>query len=114
MLLYIVPPQHYKICPQRRPWIYVWFYYLSIVKYLKPLTCDILLHDSVIIILMRQNVSILKGIQKLEKEITWNTSLLFHSDSSTNKCELEVKKTIHLQKYSKIVIKYLSKYKYRN
>ena len=33
----------------------------------------------------------------MEKEITWNASLLSHLDPRTNQCELEVQKIIHLQ-----------------
>ena len=32
----------------------------------------------------------------MEKEVTWNVSLLSHLNHHTDKCELEVKKIIHL------------------
>ena len=49
------PPQRTKFGPKRRLGIYVGFKSPSIIKYLKPLTCDILLHVLRTAILMRQS-----------------------------------------------------------
>ena len=89
----ITPPQRTKIGPQRRLGIYVGFDSLSIVNYLKLLTRDLFTAWFVYCYFNQTNFPILGGeIQKLEKEITWNVSLLSHLDPHIDQCELEVKK----------------------
>ena len=49
----ITLPQRSKLVPQRRLGIYVGFNFPSIIHYLEPITCDVLLPTLQIVILMK-------------------------------------------------------------
>ena len=83
---------------QRRLGIYVGFDSPSIIKYLEPLTGDVFTARSVDCYFNETNFPTLGGgIKELEKEITWNVSLLSHLDPRIDQCELKVQKILHLQ-----------------
>ena len=79
--------------PQQRLGIYVGFDFLSIIRYLEPLTYDVFttrftdchFNESVFPSLERE-----KSISEERQEITWNTSTTSYLDPHTNQCELEV------------------------
>jgi hypothetical protein len=94
----IALPQRTKMGPQRRLGIYIGFDFLSIIRYLEPLTGDIFkarfedYHFD-------ENIFLSLGKEKLlpeaRQEITCNNSTLSHFDPRTNQCELEVQMIIH-------------------
>ena len=87
----IAPPQCTKIGPQRRLGIYVKFDSPSIIKYLEPLTGDVFTARFDDCHFNKTNfLTLEEGIKKLEKEITWNVSLLSHLDLHIDQCEFEV------------------------
>ncbi|WCJ38519.1 hypothetical protein M5689_019577 [Euphorbia peplus] len=94
----IAPPQRTKMGPQRRLGIYVGYESPSIIKYLEQLTGDLFTARFVDCHFNETLFPTLGGENnKLENEITWNTSSLSHLDPRTKECELEVQKIIHLQ-----------------
>jgi len=95
----IALPQHIKMGPQRRLWIYIGFDSPSIIRYLEPLTGDIFkarfedchFDENILSSLGKE-----KYLLEARQEITWNNSALSHFDHRTNQCELEVHMIIHL------------------
>ena len=85
--------------PQQRLGIYVGFDFLSIIRYLEPLTYDVFttrftdchFNESVFPSLGGE-----KSIPKERQEISWKTSTMTHLDPYTNQCELEVQRIIDL------------------
>ena len=94
----ISPPQRTKMGPQRRLGIYIGFNSLSIIKYLEPLTGDVFTARFAD---CHFNESIFPNLgeekQKLDKQVTWNSSLSY-LDPRSGQCELEVRKIINLQR----------------
>ena len=81
----IAPPQCTKMSPQKRLGIYVGFDFPSIIKYLESLTDDVFTAWFTNCHFNEINFPTLGGyIKKLEKEITWNVSLLSHLYPCTN------------------------------
>ena len=94
----IPPPQHTKMGPQRRMWIYVEHESPSIIKYLEPSTGDLFTARFADCHFDELSFPTLGGENKpSEKEISWNELSLSHFDPRTKQCELEVQKIIHLQ-----------------
>ena len=89
----IALPQRSKLDPQRRLGIYVGFNSSSIIRYLKPLTCNLF---TVRFADYHFDESIFpplgggKSIPEEWQDITWNVSSLSHLDPRTRQCELEV------------------------
>ena len=86
--------------PQRRLETYVGFDSPSIIRYLEPLTGEVLparfvgchFNESVFPSLGGE-----KSIPEERREISWKTSTMTHLDPCTNQCELEVQRIIHLK-----------------
>ena len=94
----ISPPQRTKMGPQRRLRIYIGFNSSSIIRYLEPLTGDVFTARFAD---CHFNESIFPNLggekQKLDKQVTWNSSLSY-LDPRSGQCELEVQKIINLQR----------------
>ena len=83
--------------PQRRLGIYIGFHSPSIIKYLEPLTGDVFTARFADYQFDETIFPILGGEkQKLEKQITSNTSSISYIDLRSGQCELKVQKIIHL------------------
>ena len=84
--------------PQRRLGIYIGYESPSIIKYLEPQAGDIFTTRFADCHFDETVFPVLEGEKnKLEKEITWNTSSLSNLDTRRGECEQEVQKIIHLQ-----------------
>ena len=94
----ISPPQRTKMGPQRRLGIYIGFNSSSIIRYLEPLTGDVFTARFAD---CHFNESIFPNLgeekQKLDKQVTWNSSLSY-LDLRSGQCELEVQKIINMQR----------------
>ena len=87
------PTQRTKMGSQRRLGISVGFDYPSIIRYLAPLTSDVLIAHFVDCHFNESVFSPLGGekfVLEERQEITWNASTKSHFDHHTNQCELKV------------------------
>ena len=95
----ITPTHRTKISPQRRLSIYVGFQSSIIIKYLKPLTCEVFTSRFANCHFDENFLPVGEGkpIHKEWRKITWNESSLSQLDPPTKKFGQEVQKIIHLQ-----------------
>ncbi|XP_074347453.1 uncharacterized protein LOC141686310 [Apium graveolens] len=85
---------------QRRVGIYVGFDSTFIIRYLEPLTGDLFTAKYADCHFDESMFPPLEGDKhsnKVNPDITWNTSGLYFLDPRTGQCELEVKIIIHMQ-----------------
>ena len=85
---------------QRRLGIYVDFDSPSIIRYLEPLTSDVvkeLFKDCHFNETVFPPLEGEKSLLEARREINWNVSTLSNFDPRTNQCELEVQRIIHMQ-----------------